>query len=179
MAISNKENGQYLKVIRERTMFTPVSVQVCYYGFPSRASRDAYFSRQTEISAFLRSLEATISKQDAELYSVVTSYAKGAGLESLRSNDELPADLREQAEKLQQLRDASGLVRRYGMLNVAMPHPANLSELVKLGFNKSWLKPLDSWGIYTVHTGTYTNQNFTYECLYKELKKVYPTYIDC
>ena len=40
--------------------------------------------------------------------------------------------------------------------------------------------PLKSWGINSVHTGAFINQTFSYDCLYKELKKIFKEdFIDC
>jgi len=56
----------------------------------------------------------------------------------------------------------------------------NQKALEALGFKEGWLKPLNYWGLNALETGVYTNQNFGYECLYKELKKILNVgYVDC
>lgn len=180
MAIFNKETGNYLKVVRDLTVFTPRSVKVTFYDFKSRKDRDLYFLRQAQVEKFLKHGNAQVKKWFEEFNGEVANYARGMGLEELNSVSELPDVMQERYNELSAvsafLRDLSFDWER----GVSLPKDKQVAnDLLVLGFMSDWSEPLSPTGLVTVHTGTFSNQDFSYACLYSELKKVYRGYVDC
>lgn len=182
MAIMNKSTGNYLKVIRDLTTFTPRSVQVAFYNFASRSDRDKYFTRKQAVTEFLSRGNEYVSKKFAELNSEIEKYATDAGLQGMRTLSELPANLYRAYKELDSLSRAIHQVDLYWKSAVTIPGVKSafvLDALNSLGFDSAWEQPLNPCGVTTVNTGVYSNQDFSYPCLYSELKKVFRGYVDC
>jgi len=176
MALKNNKTGRYLKVIRELTTFTPLSVQVFYYEFESEKDRIEYFKRESAIKKFLAEGDVKQALLQEEIKDAIS---KLGDTEKYKSVGDLPKAIRDLiAENEQFVSDLDTI--RFCWNRSPLSKFKSQSMLDEIGFDKNWFTPLKSWGINSVHTGAFINQTFSYECLYKELKKVFKDdFIDC
>lgn len=172
MSLVNKNTGKYIKVIRDRTVIMPNSFQVSFYEFESREDRDLYFKREKEISSFLVKCDLEIIRLQKEVDDLS---------EGLSDDEKLPVDLKKKIDFLLNFSSEVNSIRFDWNNSSGFGTKFKSMDLLSdLGFNESWLTPLKPWEIGTVHTGNFVNQNFSYDCLYKELKKVFKEdFIDC
>lgn len=159
MALVATDSGRYIKILRERCIFTPDAVQVFYYEFGSKKERDAYFSRLAEVQEFLKRAHEKCKEFDVQADGVVKTIPN--------EKDQFVADL---------------MVVEFGW-DKEEPLPSDLKsiEIFKsLGFKQEWLLPLKAIQINGLITSPFTNQTFDFPCLYKELKKIFKgSFIDC
>lgn len=176
MALKNSKNGRYLKVIRELTTFTPLSVQVFYYEFESEKDRTEYFRRETSIKKFLAEGDIKYALLKEELKDKISELEN---TEQYKTFADYPKSIRDLITKSEQFISDLDTIR-FCWNRSELPKFKSQDILDEIGFEKSWLTPLKPWGINSVHTGAFVNQNFSYECLYKELKKIFSNdFIDC
>lgn len=176
MAIYNKGTGNYLKVVRDLAIFTPRSVNIAFYDFVSKSARDAYFSRKQAVSSFVQRATGEILSARDVLNFDISEFSK---IQTVESISDLSPELRARVDELD---DLDAAVHNIGLTwdgNVIKPKKNLVPKLKSFGFDSAWCNALEPWNISTVNTGVYVNQDFTYECLYRELKKVYSKYVDC
>lgn len=180
MSLVNVKSGRYIKVLRDQAIFTPQSVSVAYYSFVSKEAKEEFFARKRGVENFVLAVEDYLEVENERLTRDIEDYAKEKNLESVGSIDELPKKFRARIAELSAISKASFVVYCGWDGCEALPIPSNLEKLKELGFNEAWLTPMEPWEIATVNTGAFTNQNFTYECLYCELKKIFKDdFVDC
>jgi hypothetical protein len=178
MAIENLSSGKYLKLIREETVFKGSSVEVCFYEFDSREDRDKYFKRKSEVSEFVERVTAIVDGWLADVNTKIEAWAAENKVTNL-SIDMLPKEFSDTIKKCSRMSEDLSILR-FGWDKIEpLPTLSSQKDFDKLGFSKDWLTPLNQWSICTAYTGAFTNQNFSAECLYKELKKVFKDYVDC
>lgn len=179
MALLAKDSGKYIKVIRDRCIFTSDAVQVFYYEFDSKKDRDEFFNRKSEVQEFLKKAHAKCLDFDSETDDIVSS--------ALPKNefDMGKFVFPESAIKLHNEKDQFMLdlmVVEFGW-DKEEPLPKDLKSIEtfkSLGFKEDWFSPLKSVQINGLVTGAFTNQTFNFSCLYRELKKVFKEdFIDC
>lgn len=179
MSIVNVKNGRYIKVIRELTVFRPNSVEVYFYSFLSKNEKEEYFKRREQISEFLFRCENFISTKYCELNSQVEEWIKRKELTSV-DYSKLPKHIRDSFDDLENLGKWASEVKFNWDTSTPITRFNNWDIVSELGFEEAWLTPLAHWEISSVHTGIFTNQTFSYDCLYKELKKIFKDdYVDC
>lgn len=171
MAIKNTTNGRYIKVIRESAVFTPSGVEVGFLVFESKEERDRFFQREKEISEFVSKLLSLQRELCVKLDEFSKSYVEGT--------DDFEA--RVLSDKIKRIFDTVQIISpNWDIPSVLEAEYKKDDFLKEMGFSESWLEPLGKVEHNRVRTGKYTNQTFTYECLYSELKKVFKNdYIDC
>lgn len=173
MALVNRKTGKYIKVIRDQTIFSLNSVQVFYYEFKTQKDRDAYFKRLDEIKEF----EETVNQKVDEL---IVDYNKRYD-ENIKNN-EFIGDKNSFIKEMRYIEGVSSeldIIRFGWSSNKKLPELKNRELFESLGYKKEWDTPLNSWGINSVHTGAFNGQTFSFESLYKELKKVFKhDYVD-
>lgn len=181
MALQSLKSGKYIKVLRDRCIFTPNSVEVSFYSFDSKHDRDAYFSRKQDVSLFVANSTKLLDDEYNSLSDEIMRFLKINGLERLDSLDDLPEDLINKNRYLEDLGKAIYEVRMGWDSHTPPKFDGEiLIDLKKAGYDESWMNPLPDFSIGSVSTGAFTNQRFTYDCLYKELKKIFKNdYIDC
>lgn len=180
MAIVNVKDGRYIKVIREMCVFRPTSVEVFYYSFGSKKEKEDYFARKAEVERFVLRGREYYDTESELLNHEIEEYAKGAGIKKLKDISKLPLNFRERLDSLTKISKAVFSVEVGWDGARPLPQFDEKAKLIELGFDESWMNPLPSWEICSLHTGAFTNQTFTYECLYHELKKVFKDdFVDC
>lgn len=174
MALKSVE-GKYLKVIRELTEFRPTGVTVYYYEFKSEKDRDEYFSRQADVRAFLAACTEKKQQIDAEIANEMAALKR-----EIKSQDDIPVHIQKMMKESEQFIIDADTVGNYWDKAEPMPRLATQKLLDECGFKKEWKTPLSAWCINALNTGAFTNQNFSYECLYRELKKIFKDdFVDC
>lgn len=182
MAIQSKDGRRYIKVIRDLCEFRPGSVSVCFYEFKSREDRDAYFKREQEITDFVNSKFNAFHKNTYDAAEILLK----SGVDVSKINTEDTPD--KFSKEIQKILDKNSdlfydlqIIRRDWMnSNFAKTKFKNKKYLIELGFKDEWLTPITIPNICKLNTGVFINQNFSYDCLYKELKKIFKDdYVDC
>lgn len=180
MAIVNSKSGRYIKVIREMSVFRPNSVQVFYYSFSSRKDKEEYFSRRRSVDDFVFRVRKYVEESNKKFEDELSEFLRGKDVSKFSSIDDLPKKFRDRVYELSELSNYSFDVLRGWDKLVPLNAFKDVYLVHSLGFDDSWLIPLQPWDIQSVSTGAFTNQNFTFECLYGELKKIFKDdYIDC
>ncbi len=179
MAIEHKGTGKYIKVVRELTEFRPNSVVVYYYEFGSRADRDEYFKRKKEIHQFLAKGDVEFSSTDVKAVAMFKSL--GIDPSTIKTVEELPKEISDLIVSSENMLADLNLIRfNWDKPSVQGLKFKNKGALVPLGFKEEWLVPLNFWALNAMETGAYTNQTFSFDCLYKELKNVFKVdFEDC
>lgn len=174
MALKSVE-GKYLKVIRELTEFRPTGVTVYYYEFKSEKDRDEYFYRQAAVRAFLEECTQRKRQMDEEIAKEMAALKR-----EIKSEADIPVHVKKMMDDAEQFIIDADTVGNYWDKPEPMPRLSTQKLLEECGFKKEWKTPLSDWSINALNTGAFTNQNFTYECLYHELKKIFKDdFVDC
>lgn len=174
MALKSVE-GKYLKVIRELTEFRPTGVTVYYYEFKSEKDRDEYFQRQLDVHLFLSRCNEKKQELDAEITKEVLALTH-----EIKSQDDYPDYIKKMIKDAEQFIVEVDTVGNYWDKPEHLPKLTSQKLLDECGFKKEWKTPLSAWCINALNTGAFTNQNFSYECLYRELKKIFKdAFVDC
>lgn len=180
MAIVNSKSGRYIKVIREMAVFRPTSVQVFYYSFSSRKDKEEYFSRRKSVNDFVFNVKRYVEEENKKFEVELSEFLNGKDISKFSSIEDLPKRFRDLLSGISELSNYSFDVSRGWDKLVPLKKFKDMDLVHSLGFDDSWLTPLQPWDIQSVSTGVFTNQNFTFECLYGELKKIFKDdYIDC
>lgn len=180
MSIVNSKSGRYIKVIRELAVFRPNSVEVSFYSFGSRKEKEDYFARKLEVEKFLLNSDKYLLEKSIEVNEEIEAWAKDAHSDGKLTADDLPKAFRVQLDELSKLSKSVSVVRVGWDGGDPLPKFENVGKLRELGFKDAWFVPLPFFEVSSVHTGAFTNQNFTYECLYAELKKIFKEdFVDC
>lgn len=180
MAIVSSKSGQYIKVLRGSSVFTPSSVQVSFYSFKSKSDRDEFFKREKDVLNFVSNVNSYLIESYSKLNSDIESWAVSKGLSKISSVDKLPKDLRDRLTKCEDLSELAFRVKTQWNSSEKIDLIKDMSTALELGFDMNWLTPLRAWEISSLCTGEFTNQTFSYACLYKELKKVFGSdFVDC
>jgi len=168
-------DGRYLKVVRELTEFRPTGIMVYYYEFLSKEDRDKYFTRQAGVRAFLTACQNKKLEIEDDLAKRVAGLNK-----EVKSLNDLPLDIQKDIKDCEQMMIDAEVVGMRWDKPEPLPKFASQKRLNECGFDEAWRTPLAPWAINGLNTGAFTNQNFSYECLYKELKRVFKnSFIDC
>jgi len=174
MALQNSKTGTYIKVILDRCSFRPNSVEVAYYEFENKADRDAYFKREKEIKDFGAKCDLKFAVLEKEVVDAVLK-GKVDGTKVTKLTD-LPKGVQKLVLASEAFVSDSSKIRFGWDKEEPLPSEYQSQKLLdECGFNFEWLKPLRSHGINYMSTGIFTNQTFSMDCLYKELKKVFKT----
>lgn len=173
MAIKNINTGRYIKVIREQTLFRMDGVLVGYYAFKDKDTRDLFYSRRDMI-------KKVASYCDSKVVDLVNEEA--VYTDSIKDSRDLNLDFVHDLHLKQRGYSLNATLLRLNIdndLSSVIRDLFNVDELFKNGLDESLLNVPDyEYG--QVVTGIFINQNFSYECLYKELKKIFKDdYIDC
>lgn len=179
MAIQGKDGGRYIKIIRDRCEFHPSSVLVCFYEFKSRKDRDIYFNREKDIMNFVNSNFNTFHQNTYDAAEILSK--SGVDISKLDSPDKLSKEIQKILDKNSDLISDLQLIRRdWKEPTFARTKFKNKKYLIELGFKEEWFTPIVLPTICTLSTGVFVGQNFSYDCLYKELKKIFKNdFVDC
>lgn len=176
MALIHKD-GKYIKVIRENCVFYPSSVLISYYEFDSKEDRDNYFKREKEINDFVSKHRNTYNELNLKAAETL-SQVPGVDLNSF---DQFPKEVKKILnDAIDLMWDLQLITREWKSQNFSKTKFKNKKQLIELGFNEEWFTPVKLPVIGTVSTGVFLNQTFSFDCLYKELKKIFKTdFVDC
>lgn len=179
MALLARDSGRYIKVIRERCIFMPSAVQVFYYEFDSKNDRDDYFTRKAEVEKFLELATAESLKFDIKINEIVDAALPKDEKEI--QNFVLPDEATNlHREKDQFVLDLIAVESNWDNEEPLLIGLKSINKFKLLGFKEEWLTPLKPVAINGIMTGAFTNQTFSFPCLYKELKKMFKDdFIDC
>lgn len=166
-------SGRYIKVIRELCEFSLSGVTVYYYEFKSRADRDAFFTRKQEIHDFVKRGREKCEQLSEEIFETLSTL-------NLKEGDQIPVKYQEKLNEIDTFFTDIDTIGKNWDRDEALPEFESQALLDECGFKEEWKTPLAPWAINSVNTGVFTNQNFSFGCLYKELKKIFKTdFVDC
>ena len=151
-------SGRYIKVIRELCEFSLSGVTVYYYE---------------EIHDFVKRGREKCEQLSEELFETLSTL-------NLKEGDQIPVKYQEKLNEIDTFFTDIDTIGKNWDRDEALPEFESQALLDECGFKEEWKTPLAPWAINSVNTGVFTNQNFSFGCLYKELKKIFKTdFVDC
>jgi len=191
MAIKIKSTNQYIKLNRDECVFYPYGISLSMVIFTSEEERNEYYRRCNIISklndncnSYIKNLEKAFLNHIESTYNISIKELEENQLENKEILDKIEKDkfIIETKEKINTLSlELSELNLFFG----ANPYAINckltqLNKFKEFGLEDCMLSNKIDIGSVSILVDGYANQNFSYECLYGELKKLYPNdYIDC
>lgn len=167
MAILVKETNNYVKLDLDNTYITRRGVFVATQVYPTLEARELEKSRLQEFNKFCVNVQ---NKKEELISEIQDKIGEDITEEDLKPFEKEVNIINELGEDLRYIQNNLYLLNE-------KPSTKNLKQktlLVKLGFKEEWLNnPLIAGSHSLINTGNFTNQRFTSDSMYKELKKAY------
>ena len=173
MAIRIKSTNNYLKLNISECCLRPHSVTVSYVLFQSPEERSEY----NDCCKMLDSFREKWEKYDLNESGRIGELAHQKGVTDDPFSD---SEIKKHMDELMEIHnDVMEVVRHWDSYGYEL-NIKNLENLTRFGFDLELLQKRIYPQSCGCDVGPYSGQNFSYECMYEELKKLFPNdYEDC